>query len=194
MAAFVIGNGISRREIDLGRLKVLGPVYGCNALYRDFAPDVLVATDLGISTEIQRSGYAQDHVFYTRHVLPGSGARMVPKIYRGFSSGQIAMVLAAMSDQDRVYLLGFDLGPDDVGKFNNVYAGTDFYKARNAPPTFTGNWIRQMIAIAEDFPQKSFLRVHGKNTHEIDQFEQRSGIGKLTIEQFLDRINNPKDL
>ena len=41
--AFVLGNGVSRKEIDLESLRKWGKTYGCNALYRDFAPDVLVA-------------------------------------------------------------------------------------------------------------------------------------------------------
>ena len=57
--AFVLGNGVSRQAVDLNRLKSLGKIYGCNALYRDFTPDILVATDKPIATEIQNSGYAR---------------------------------------------------------------------------------------------------------------------------------------
>ena len=51
--AFVIGNGISRRGLDLTQLQPYGKIYGCNALYREFTPDVLVATDKPIATIIQ---------------------------------------------------------------------------------------------------------------------------------------------
>ena len=50
--AFVIGNGISRRGIDLLQLQQLGHTYGCNALYREFLPNVLVATDKPIADAI----------------------------------------------------------------------------------------------------------------------------------------------
>ena len=50
--AFVIGNGQSRLQIDLNNLRSKGTIYGCNALYRDFIPDVLVATDCKMSCQI----------------------------------------------------------------------------------------------------------------------------------------------
>jgi len=31
---FVLGNGESRKNVNLDDLKSVGPVYGCNALYR----------------------------------------------------------------------------------------------------------------------------------------------------------------
>ena len=43
--AFVIGNGTSREPIALPSLKPFGKIYGCNAVYRDFIPDYLVAVD-----------------------------------------------------------------------------------------------------------------------------------------------------
>ena len=39
--AYCIGNGPSRKNFDLNRLKVTGQTYGCNALYRDFIPDFI---------------------------------------------------------------------------------------------------------------------------------------------------------
>ena len=51
-AAFVLGNGLSRQAVDLTTLFHCGTVYGCNALYREFAPHVLISTDAPISTAI----------------------------------------------------------------------------------------------------------------------------------------------
>tara|TARA_R100001443_G_scaffold105939_1_gene115145 strand:+ start:5962 stop:6786 length:825 start_codon:yes stop_codon:yes gene_type:complete len=58
---FCIGNGESRKDFDLDRLRPFGKIYGCNGLYRDFAPDLLLAMDYNICHEIYRSGYAFDH-------------------------------------------------------------------------------------------------------------------------------------
>ena len=58
---FCIGNGESRKQIDLGQLKPHGKIYGCNALYRDFTPDHLTAVDAGIMHEIYNSGYCQNN-------------------------------------------------------------------------------------------------------------------------------------
>jgi hypothetical protein len=135
--AFVCGNGISRQAVDLTQLRPLGKIYGCNGLYRDFEPDCLVATDKPIAEQIQNSGYSKTHRFYTRKPIAGLGALPVPKKYHSNSSGPIATALAALDGHKTIYLLGFDMGPTVNQKFNNVYAGTDFYKRPDAAPTYT---------------------------------------------------------
>ena len=64
---FCIGNGESRKSIDLIKLREHGKIYGCNALYRDFTPDVLIAVDQGIMHEIYHSGYCQKNQCYFRN-------------------------------------------------------------------------------------------------------------------------------
>ena len=54
---FCIGNGESRKNFNLDLLKPHGKIYGCNALYREYTPDVLVSVDHGIMHEIYQSGY-----------------------------------------------------------------------------------------------------------------------------------------
>ena len=55
---FCIGNGESRLGFDLERLRPLGTIMGCNALYRDFMPDALTGVDHGIMHEIYHKGVA----------------------------------------------------------------------------------------------------------------------------------------
>ena len=194
MTAFVLGNGISRQHIDVDILLKLGTVYGCNALYRTHTPHVLVSTDRPISTTIQESGYAHKNRFYTRRPSPGSGAQSVPKQYHGFSSGPIATGIACLDLNRRIYLLGFDMGPTVVGKFNNVYAGSEFYKSADANPTFTGNWIRQLSTVVRDFPSVEFIRVSGDTTADIPDFRSLTNLQSITIGDFVLRINTSKDL
>ena len=70
---FCIGNGESRKGFDLDKLKPHGKIYGCNAMYRDYTPDVLCAVDMGIMHEIYNSGYAQNNscVFRDWNRMPG---------------------------------------------------------------------------------------------------------------------------
>jgi hypothetical protein len=63
---FCIGNGESRKDFDLHKLKEHGKTYGCNGLYRDFTPDVLLAMDYNICHEIYRSGYAFENPVYLK--------------------------------------------------------------------------------------------------------------------------------
>lgn len=166
-AAFVLGNGVSRQAVDLTVLKTLGTTYGCNAIYREFEPDVLISTDTPISERIQAEGYSQTHVHYTRKPFPDLGARRIAQKYFGFSSGPVAVAQAALDGAIAVYLIGFDMGPTRNGRFNNIYADTEFYKKSSANPTFAGNWTNQIKTIARDFPKTSFFRIAGETTAEI---------------------------
>ncbi len=192
--AFVLGNGISRKGVDVAQLSRHGKVYGCNALYRDHVPDVLVATDRPIATEIQESGYSAKHQFYTRRPIAGLGAKEVPKAYFGFSSGPVATGIAAMDGHRRIYLLGFDMGPTPDRLFNNLYAGTEFYRPVASTPTYTGNWIKQMVRIMQDHRLTEFIRVFGPTTAEIKEFDGLPNLHKLDLSALQDRINSKKDL
>jgi hypothetical protein len=193
-AAFVLGNGRSRLAVNLTLLREWGPIYGCNALYREFEPDVLISTDRPISTRIQDEGYALNHRMYTRKPIPGRGALRVPQEYYGFSSGPIAVGLAAMDQCQRIYLLGFDLGPLSNDRFNNVYADTEFYKKSSSRPTYTGNWIKQIKGIMQQFATTEFCRVLGDTTAGIADFDKHHNYKTLAMSEFLDRINNKKDI
>ena len=188
-AAFVLGNGVSRQAIDLTVLKTLGTTYGCNAIYREFEPDVLISTDVPISERIQHDGYSQTHTHYTRKPFPDSGARRVAQKYFGFSSGPVAVGQAALDGAVAIYLIGFDMGPTRNGRFNNIYADTEFYKKSSANPTFTGNWVNQIKTIARDFPKTSFFRIVGDTTAEIRELLAIPNLAHLQMVDFQKRLN-----
>ena len=192
--AFVCGNGISRQAVDLTQLRPLGKIYGCNGLYRDFEPNCLVATDRPIAETIQNSGYSKAHRFHTRKPILGLGALPVPSKYHGNSSGPIATALAALDGHQTIYMLGFDMGPTANSKFNNVYAGTDFYKSPDAVPTYTGNWVKQLCTIAKDFPQTTFVRVCGATTADIKELKVFGNLLHIPMQTFLERITTEQDL
>jgi hypothetical protein len=195
MAAFVLGNGVSRQAVDVDQLIKYGWVYGCNALYRTHTPTVLVATDQPIADEIQRSGYSQHNRFYTRRPMPDSGAVAITGRYRGYSSGPNAVAIAAQDDHQTVYLLGFDLGPTEAGKFNNMYADTEFYKKSTDKPTYAGNWQRQLCTVFSDFHLTQFVRVVGSDSADIEVFQTCRNFQQMSMQEFLTQINTaPKDL
>lgn len=193
MTAFVLGNGVSRASISVDLLLGLGAVYGCNALYRAHTVTALVATDDKIARAIEAAGYAQRARFHTRRPRPGTGSRAVPQAYHGFSSGPIAVALAAGDQHPEIYLVGFDMAPDTTGRFNNVYAGTEFYKPREADATYTGNWERQLVTVMRDHGQQQFVRVMGETTATIPALERLPNHRKITREQFQMLINTQKD-
>jgi len=192
--AFVLGNGISRQGIDLDLLQSLGPVYGCNAIYREFTPTVLISTDVPISEAIQRTGYAQKNRMYTRRPLPDLGAKRIDQEYFGYSSGPVAVSIAAADANRAVYMIGFDMGATRTGRFNNCYADTEFYKKSSAVPTYTGNWVKQIVKICKDFRKVSFYRVVGATTADIADFKSVGNLHHMPMADFLNRINNTKEL
>jgi hypothetical protein len=118
---------------------------------------------------------------------------VLPQKYYGYSSGPVATSIAALDRANIVYLIGFDMGPIN-NHFNNVYANTEFYKKSSATPTFTGNWVRQMVTIMTDFPKTAFVRVIGHTTAEIKELLAVKNFKTMTMSDFLNRINNTKDL
>jgi len=189
-AAFVLGNGVSRQVVDLTQLKSLGTTYGCNAIYCEFVPDVLISTDTPISERIQSEGYGQTHIHYTRKPLPDSGSRRITQKYFGFSSGPVAVGQAAIDGATAIYLVGFDMGPTRNGRFNNCYADTEFYKKSSANPTFTGNWVNQLKTITRDFPKTSFFRITGDTTAEIRDLLGVANLAHMTMADFQNRLVN----
>ena len=191
--AFVLGNGKSRLELDLHQLKQTGPIYACNAIYRTFTPDCLIATDPAIARAIQESGYAKTNRFHTRRPIEGLGARSLPKEYRGFSSGPNALAQACMDGYHTLYLIGFDLGTND-GQFNNVYADTEFYKKITDAPTFSGNWIKQIKQIAEQYDRRQFVRVEGPSSAFVPGFRDVPNLQTMPMDRFQEKLNNRKGL
>ena len=63
---FVLGNGESRKNIDVNLLKAKGKVWGCNAIFREHVLDGLIAVDPMMEHEIYRSGYCDRNKVYFR--------------------------------------------------------------------------------------------------------------------------------
>ena len=61
---FAVGNGESRKSINLSDLYEFGIIYGCNALYRDFRPDALVVVDPVMKEEIWETDYLLENKAY----------------------------------------------------------------------------------------------------------------------------------
>ena len=68
--AVCLGNGQSRQGLDLNKMKDYATVIGCNAIYRDFTPDILVALDSRISHEIYRKANHNNMKIYLGYWTP----------------------------------------------------------------------------------------------------------------------------
>jgi len=128
---FLIGNGKSRKDFDLERLRKVGTIIGCNALYREFTPDLLIAIDAKMLREIKDAEYEG------KTLIPSNRAVAVPKAMkwktdRYNTSGGFAMKLISQVMQPtKCYMLGMD------GYTGNLYDGTKNYAA-NTLRNFAG--------------------------------------------------------
>jgi len=158
--SFVLGNGLSRKSINPSILQPCGKVYGCNALYREFNPDYLIAVDRKMILEIQNTKYQESHEVWTNidpHVRYDNGFNYFnPRM--GWSSGPCALKLAASHCPDEIYILGFDFTGVD-GKFNNIYADTNNYSSASDTQTYWGNWEKQTEIVIKTHPYIKFFRV-----------------------------------
>ena len=186
--AYAIGNGVSRREIDLTLLKTRGTVYACNAIYREYTPDILVATDQGISKEIENSGYPSFNTFYTRRPDISKGSIEIPTAWKGWSSGPVSVALALEHGHRQVYLIGHDFGSTDK-VFNNCYAGTPNYRDVGSAPTYAGNWVNQINTLLTTFKNSKIVRVVGKSSAIVPKLENIDNYSEVNIETFLASIN-----
>lgn len=158
--AFVIGNGVSRSDIDISLISFKGTTYGCNALYREYAPDFLIAVDTKMILEISEAGYQNDHQVWTN---PNRAYSRINNLNffnpsKGWSSGPTALYLASKHNYKRIYILGFDYKGVN-GLVNNIYAGTKNYKGASSKATYYGNWLRQTATVIKQNPDIQYIRV-----------------------------------
>ena len=187
--AFVIGNGESRKDIDLYSLKNYGKVYACNAVYRHFQPHYLVAVDVKMILEINQCKWQMENEVWTNpnkqfNAMQGFKFFQPSK---GWSSGPTALWLASTHGHDTIYILGFDyqgLGHNKE-EVNNIYAGTDNYKRTNDKATYYGNWTRQTMMVANNYPKIRYVRVVAEGDYFIpDHLKDIQNISHITVPEF----------
>lgn len=167
MRCFVLGNGRSRLALKLNLLKRYGKIFGCNALYREFDPDYLIAVDPKMIVEIEKSGYQRTHEVWTN---PNQKYRnfhgfnyFIPSL--GWSSGPTALDFAVKKGGTEIFIFGFDFVGCN-GLLNNVYADTPNYRISSDPATYYGNWQRQTEQVIKTNYRIKFYRVVPDEYHD----------------------------
>lgn len=169
--SFVIGNGESRKDIDLESCKKRGLTVGCNAIVRDFEPHIVSAADQRMVEQIINSKYFGK--IYTR---PDWNVKLMvdeyPQLpYEGkdrfdnpwhWNSGPHAVNIACQSKHagwfgkktNLCFLLGFDLKQSDNP--NNIYKNTQGYDNKVVDPT---HWHYQLNKLFQCYSEVSFVWV-----------------------------------
>ena len=125
--AIIIGNGPSRKEINLHKLVGKAPLYGCNALYRDFHKwDYLVAIDNGMINELHKERVDDGNLIIPPEDERWESAEYSPHRRRN-NAGMIAMDRAIQNGNNLLYLLGFDFILEGEDSVDNVYKDSKNY-------------------------------------------------------------------
>lgn len=151
-SAILLGNGESRKYLDLAELHALARISntaigGCNAIIDDFLPDVLAAVDPPMIAEIRQKWIANPSLaescdFWTcmrdrpdnEWVLDPSGDKAFP--YRGYNAGHMLGLILAKYYAKRIYMVGVDIYPmpGNEKRPNNVYRNRTNYSRDIDPP------------------------------------------------------------
>lgn len=174
MLAAVLGNGESRKNLDLHQLKTTHTLIGCNAIHRDFPVDHLICCDRRMVNEAIKNPHIDNTIIYTRKdwydyfKTLRKNLELLPELpYKGherpdepmqWGSGPYAVLLGAM-DFKEIDMYGFDLYGTDQNKVNNIYKGTENYSKEHSHSVDPRYWIYQIAKVFDLYPNKIF-RIH----------------------------------
>lgn len=193
-SAVVVGNGTSRAGIVLESLRRIGKIYACNAVYREFEPDYLIAVDTKMILEIVQSQYHLKNPVWTNSSQNTKNDRNLnifnPSL--GWSSGPTALHFASSKKYDQIFILGFDyLGIGDSHEFvNNIYTGTENYKQPDQPATYYKNWLRQTETCIKNNSGINYYRViDDKNSFIPEEFTRLNNLTHINKQDFISKFN-----
>jgi hypothetical protein len=199
--AFVLGNGESRKGIEINDLMEIGTVFACNAVYRTHRPHFLVAVDPKMILEIAETDYmVHNKVWSNFNAQYNKNQKILDhcnwfKPSLGWSSGPTALRMACDHGFKDIYILGFDYqghkenSKNNRYKLNNIFGDTRNYKKRSDEATFYGNWMNQTKRCLQDFKDVQFHRVIPDGWFAPKDLGWNGNIDHPTTEAFLTKFN-----
>lgn len=183
--ACVIGNGPSRKSLDLQKINESMMTYGCNALYRDFLPDYLISMDNYMVNDILANNIHHVCKLYTQHSNRFDELAQLEPIYfvktypKTYDSGNAAVELAA-SKHKTVYMIGFDYN-DGYSSMPNVYQHTQNYHGDvyHSADTTAMSWKQRLSKTLKTYTDTKFIRVTDKS---IDMYQDN--YSEISLQQF----------
>ncbi len=182
--AYIIGNGPSRKDFDLHRLKETGQTYGCNALYRDFWPDFIFSVD----TRMTQQMVADEVGLKTFHYAPALEVNrkqskgmlhLIPNNPH-WISGNAAFWTAGVHGHKNIYLLGFDFREYGKNQLNNIYQDTECYGERNDDKIFEG-WLKQFRDMLKMRPYVNYTVVHDNPPDYLNYLQTGTDLGNSKV-------------
>ena len=184
--AYCIGNGPSRKNFDLNKLKATGQTYGCNALYRDFIPDYIFSIDSPITLEMVKAKVYEQCIHYSTSLevnrYPKGGQshlHLIPNNPRWICGNQ-AFWTAGVHGHKNIYLIGYDFREYGKNKLNNIYQDTENYGERQADTVFD-IWLKQFRDHLKMRPYINFTIVHDDPPEYMNHLQTGTNLGNSKV-------------
>lgn len=201
---FVIGNGTSRKDVDVKAFMDYGVVYACNWFFKEeFNPHVLICSDEPMTKTVLKAypNYAKRNWFYTWFPKPGSGAKKATCPEK-FAAGPMATELACGKHRkEKVFLIGIDFfgygssNKNMNGQVNNLYAGKKHYvKDENVPAPTYRNWQRRFEWILRNYPNTDIYHVNPFDGKSPERLRGFSNFHQISVENLIDHLQNDAEL
>ena len=194
--AYCIGNGPSRKNFDLNKLKATGQTYGCNALYRDFIPDYIFSIDSPITLTMVNDKVYEKCIHYTptlevnRYPKGGpSHLHLIPNTPH-WICGNMAIWTAGVHGHKNVYLLGYDFREFGKDQLNNIYQDTENYGPRHSDTVFAG-WLKQFRDMLKMRPYVNYTVVHDDPPEFLNYLQTGTDHGNskvISYQEFEDTV------
>ena len=182
--AYCIGNGPSRKDFDLNKLKETGQTYGCNALYRDFMPDFIFSVDTNMTMQMVKDEVGMKTIHYAPalQVNRKESKGMIHLIPNNphWISGNAAFWTAGVHGHKNIYLIGYDFREYGKGQLNNIYQDTENYGKRNDDTIFDG-WLKQFRDMLKMRPYVNFFIVHDNPPEFMNYLQTGTDLGNSKI-------------
>ena len=184
--AYCIGNGPSRKDFNLNKLKATGQTYGCNALYRDFIPDYIFSIDSPITLTMVNDKVYEKCIHYTpclevnRYPKGGpSHLHLIPNNPH-WICGNMAIWTAGVHGHKNVYILGYDYREFGKDQLNNIYQDTENYGERHNDTIFDG-WLKQFRDMLKMRPYVNYIMVHDNPPEYMHNVQTGTDMGNSSI-------------
>lgn len=197
--AYCIGNGPSRQNFDLNKLKATGQTYGCNALYRDFMPDYIFSVDTKMTTEMIENevGRKTFHYAPALEVNRKQSKGMLHLIPNNphWISGNQAFWTAGVHGHKNIYLLGYDFREYGRGQLNNIYQDTLCYGERHDDKIFEG-WLKQFRDMIKMRPYVNYTVVHDNPPDYLHYLQTGTDLGNSRVINYkeFEKILTPSEV
>lgn len=205
--ALVVGNGESRKDLNLVEISKHYTVFGCNAIHRDLIVDHLVCCDRRMAEEAvnnlnnkNTTIYVRDSWYhYFRKILKNKNICQVPPIPKigelkkdqpdHWGSGSYAILLAATLGYQEINLIGFDLYPIN-DKVNNIYKNSINYSKSETQGVDPSYWIYHASEVFLNYPNTNFIIYNNSDWSLPNEWKKYNVQFKNIAQLEVDSINS----